>query len=152
MSEVLVEIPHIKWPKQRGLNLDRGFRDVVADYLRRRWPTSTAKMTAREFDLTLERAREAVAGRVSLTTLEMIFKRGGFAVALPIVAEVIGQSIAHYIREMRRDHEEQARRLDAVFGAWVPLAADRSAGSTDDAGPLDRRGRTLPDRTSGGRR
>jgi hypothetical protein len=120
MTDVLVEIPLTKTGNQRDLALDTGFRDVVADYLRRRWPTGTAKMAAREFDLTVDRAREAVAGRVSLTTLEQIFKRGGFAVALPIVAAVIGQSLAHYFREMRTHHETNGRRLAALLWSHPP--------------------------------
>jgi hypothetical protein len=120
MTDVLVEIPRNKWQGQRNLALDTGFRDVVADYLTRRWPAGTAKMAAREFDLTVDRAREAVAGRVSLTTLEQIFKRGGFAVALPIVAAVIGQSLAHYFREMRTHHETNGRRLAALLWSHPP--------------------------------
>lgn len=111
-----MEIPSNKRQSQRTLELDKGFRDVLADYLTRRWPTGTAKHAAREFDLSLARSREAVAGRVSLTTLERIFKRGGFAVALPIVADVIGHSLARYFRELREAHDESGKRLTALFG------------------------------------
>lgn len=131
MNGAVLEIPHTKCENQRNLSLDKGFRDVLADYLRRRWPSGTAKHAAREFSLTLDRAREAVAGRVSLTTLEQIFQRGGFSVALPIVAAVIGQSLAHYFREMRTAHDESGRRLTALFG---PFDAGLRAGDRRDPG------------------
>lgn len=115
-----MEISSGKWESQRKLGLDLGFRDATADYLRRRWPTHTAKNAARTFNLTHDRAREAVAGRISLTSLEQMFKVGGFAVALPIVAAVIGQSIAAYLRQQMAqaakaaEHAEQHERLAAA--------------------------------------
>jgi hypothetical protein len=126
-----VEIPRTKMGKQHTLKLDKGFRDVLADYLRRRWPSGTAKYAAREFDISLDRAREAVAGRVSLSTLERIFQRGGLSVALPIVADVIGQSLAHYFREMRTAHDESGKRLTALFG---PFDVGLRAGDRGDPG------------------
>jgi hypothetical protein len=136
MTGVLVEIPNIKWESQRTLKLDKGFREVVADYLRRRWPSHTAKNAARTFDLSMDRAREAVAGRVSLTTLEQIFKRGGFSVALPILADVIGQSLARYFRELRTAHDEQGEHIAALVGDLRPLGADPAARDTDAARAL----------------
>jgi hypothetical protein len=138
MTGAVVEIPHNKWASQRNLKLDKGFRDVLAEYLRRRWPSGTVKHAAREFDLSMDRAREAVAGRVSLTTLERIFKRGGFAVALPILADVIGQSLARYFRELREAHDEQGDRIAALVGDRWSVGADRAAGGSDPAGALAR--------------
>lgn len=104
-----MEIPSAKWEKQRKLSLDVGFREAVAEYLRRRWPHHTAKCAARAFDWTHDRAREAVAGRVSLTSLEQMFKAGGFGVALPIIAAVIGHSIAaHFANEKKAVAHERA--------------------------------------------
>lgn len=142
-----MEIPHKKWETQRKLKLDRGFRDVVADYLNRRWPTGTAKYAARTFDISMDRAREAVAGRVSLTTLEQIFKSGGFGVAIPILAEVIGHSLARYFRELRTAHDEQGDHIAALVGDWLPVAADRPAGDPHAARALDRGGGALPHRS-----
>ena len=85
MTETLVFFP----PKFAGishrLRLDKSFRDAAADYLRRRYPENTAKHVERHFDPSRERARELVAGNGSLTSIEQLLKRGGFAVALPIV-------------------------------------------------------------------
>lgn len=148
MRAALVEIPGNKFEIQRKLGLDKGFRDVLAEYLIRRWPSGTAKHAAREFDLSLARAREAVAGRVSLTTLERIFKRGGFSVALPIVADVIGQSLARYFRELREAHDEQGVRIAALAGDRWPVGPDPVAGDPHAAGALAGRGRTLPHRSA----
>lgn len=143
MRANVYEIPGIECGKPGKLKLDKGFRDAVADHLRHRWPTATAKNAAREYDLTLPRAREAVAGKASLTTLESIFKKGGWPVALAIIADVIGHGIAHHIAEMRTRHEENGRRLSSLFGdpgsgrgadrdgdpggAWSPDHGDESA-------------------------
>jgi hypothetical protein len=145
MRADVVEIPRTNLGKQRTLRLDKGFRDVVADYLRRRWPSHTAKNAARAFDWTLDRAREAVAGRISLTSLEQMFKRGGLQVALPIVADVIGQSLAQHLREMRTQHETNGRRLAALLwsdppgGDFPPGGHDWGPGLAPDAELLARR-------------
>jgi hypothetical protein len=114
MSGAVVEIPHIKWQSQRTLRLDKGLRDAVADLLRARWPSGTAKHAARAFDLTVDRAREAVAGRASLTTVEQIIKEGGPPVALPIIEAVWGDSLARYFADLRKSHEDHGERLAAL--------------------------------------
>lgn len=116
MTGAVVEIRHTKWESQRNLGLAKGLRDSVADHLRRRWPTNTAKNAARTYSLTLDRAREAAAGRASLTTLETIFKVGGWPVAVAILADVIGYSIAHYFADIRKRHNEAGNRLATLFG------------------------------------
>jgi len=109
-----VEIPSIKWEKQRTAALDKDFKHAVADFLRRRWPTGTAKETARTYDLSLDKAREAVAGRASLTTVEQIMKRGGWSVTLVIMTEVLGQQLAQHLTEIRVSHDRNAQRLAAL--------------------------------------
>lgn len=113
-----MEIPSIKWARQRTFGLDKGLREAVADILRQRWPSGTAKHAARAFDLTVDRAREAVAGRASLTTVEQIIKEGGPPVALPLIEAVWGDSLSRYFAELRKSHEDHGERLAAlVFDA-----------------------------------
>jgi hypothetical protein len=131
MRASVLEIPSIKLEKQRKMRLDKGLREAVAEYLRRRFPSGTAKSAAREFDLTADRAREAVAGRASLTTIEAIIKRGGWSVALPILAEVIGQQIARHLIELRQHHEANAGRLAALTSDLWPV---RGVGLDDPPG------------------
>jgi hypothetical protein len=126
MTEAIVFFPRIKGQSSHIFGLDKSFQDATADYLRRRWPQGTAKNAAREFGLSLDRAREAVRGRPSMTTVERIFKQGGLAVALPILEEVVGQSIAHHLRELRGVHEENGRRLAALAGDCGPVPDRRS--------------------------
>jgi hypothetical protein len=111
-----VEIPNAKWETQRKFELPLSMREAIADHLRSRWPQHTAKNAARTYDVSLDRAREAAAGRASMTTFEAMIQRGGLSVALPIVEAVAGQSIAQHLREMRTAHEENGRRLASLFG------------------------------------
>lgn len=138
VTGALVEIRINEREIPRRLALDKGLRDAVADHLRHRWPVGTAKEAARTYDLTLDRAREAVAGRASLTTLEAIFKRGGWPVALAILADVIGHGIAQHIAELRARHEDHGKRLAALFG-------DFGAGGRGGAGRSFRAGRLAAD-------
>lgn len=133
MSGAVMEIPSGKWEIQRKLDLAPGLRDAVRDLLRRQWPQHTAKNAARAYGLTLDRAREAANGRASLTTLEAMIQKGRLAVALPIVEAVSGQSIAHFFRELREEHEEHGRRLATLFDDPAgPRGADRSRSYSRD--------------------
>lgn len=111
------------------LNLDLGFKDAVADHLRHRWPSGTAKLAAKAYGLSHDRARDAVRGQCSLTTLEQIVKRGGWPVGLALLAAVIGYGVEQYISDLRADHEERGKRLVALFGdsRGVSPVSDRRA-------------------------
>jgi hypothetical protein len=119
---------------QRNLRLDKGIRDAVADLLRQRWPSGTAKMAAREFRLSVDRAREAVQGRASLTTVEQIIKQGGPPVALPIIEAVWGGSLAHYFAELRKSHEDHGERLAALVFSPAGLGGSHRGGSAGPGG------------------
>ena len=140
MTESYVAISHQKREIPHRLNLDRGFRDAVSDHMRHRWPSGTAKHAAKTYDLTLDRARDAVAGRCSLTTLEQIVKRGGWPVGLSILAAVIGYGVEQYISEQRVIHEERWGRFTALFGDGRGNDPVRDGGSVRmDRGVSDRR-------------
>lgn len=113
-----------KRDKQSRLALDKGLREAVADYLRDLYPSGTAKHAAKRFNLSLAQARHAVAGEASIATLERIIKTGGWSVALAILADVIGSSIAHYFREMGQHHAENGRRLVALWSDYGPGPPD----------------------------
>jgi hypothetical protein len=120
--------------KSGKLPLDKALRDATADYLRRRWPSNTAKHAAKAFDLSLPRAREAVAGNASLTTLEGIIKTGGWSVALPILGEVIGHHVDQHFIEMRKSHADHGRRIAALFGDGRPGSAVDGDGAAGPSG------------------
>jgi hypothetical protein len=131
MRAAVVEIPHINWETQRKLELDKSIREAVRDHIRARWPNGTAKEAARAYRSSVDQAREACAGRASLSFLERIIKRGGPSHFLPIMEQVWGGSIARYWIEIGATHEEHGRRLAAVFGVAADLGADRPAVDTD---------------------
>lgn len=110
---------------QRKLSLDKGFRDSVADYLGRLYPSNTAKLTARRFDLTLDQARGAVAGKASIATIERIIKTGGWSVAVAILADVIGHSITRYFINLRASHDKNDEHFAALGRSLFHLAPDR---------------------------
>lgn len=119
MRANVLEIPTTNRESQRNLRLDKSIRQSVRDHLKARWPYGTAKAAAKFYDITEDRAREAAAGRASLTTIEVIFKRGGPPVFLPILEEVWGQSIARFFIEMEQAHAENGRAIAAlVSNPW----------------------------------
>jgi hypothetical protein len=127
-----IHLPKVGNPRFK--ELDKGIREAVADHLRHRWPHHTAKSAAREYDLSLDRAKEAVAGRASLPTIERIFKRGGWFVALAILADVIGHSVAQHIARLREAHNEHGERLTALFGDPGAASAVRPGGHSSGSG------------------
>jgi len=131
MNEVVMDFPLNKGEKQRKLKLDKGLRDAIRDMLRERWPQGTAKYTAREFRMSLDQARHAVRGDASISAIEAIIKRGGLPVALALVEQVTGQSIARYFIEMRQANEDHGRRIAALV--WNPWTG-RGPGAPGDAG------------------
>lgn len=112
MTVTALEIRHDKRENQLNFGLDRATRDALATYFKLRWPSNTAKHGAREFDLTLDEARGIVACRTSLATLDRIWKHknGGWAVLLPVMGAVIGQTADQFLEHQRRLHSEAANR------------------------------------------
>ena len=126
-----MEIRHNKREIQLNFGLDRATRDALATYVRLRWPTNTAKMTAREFDLTLDEGRGIVAGKPSLSTIDKIWKRGGWEVLLPVMGAVIGQNAEDFLREQRKASLENARRTAGLcrdLRLGLGLLPDRGSG------------------------
>lgn len=139
-------IPSNERDIQRRLKLDKSFRDAVADLWRHRWPTNTAKNAARAYGLTLDRAREGVAGRASLTTIEQVIKSGGIGEGLALIEAVTGQSVSHYFAELRKSHDEQGARIAALASAPFAVGDHRPAGDPNPSRTLDRSDGLAPDR------
>lgn len=154
MTGLVLEISHGKRESQRKLGLDKATRDALADYCRRRWQAGTAKAAAREWDLSTDEGRGVVAGRASQTTIDKIIKhpRGGWAVLLPVLGEVIGHGVDAFIHEQRKAHADHAERLGALVGGRRPMAADRSFDHPDIDRVTDHGRRRLTDRAAEGRR
>lgn len=105
-------------------------RESLSTYCRVRWPHATAKWAAHEWDLSLDEARGIVAARASQATIDKILEhgRGGWPVALSVLAGVIGHGVGSYFAaeaERARDEAEQRKReADAL--AAVERVASRS--------------------------
>lgn len=136
----VVEIRRTKWGEQRTLGLDRGTRDALADYCRHRFPHHTAKLVAREWDLSVDEARGVVAARSSLTTYDKIKKAGGWPVIFAVEAMVIGQGADQFLIELRASHNASDPRI-AALGVDLWPVPDRRRSDPDrlDAAPPDRR-------------
>jgi hypothetical protein len=134
MTAVLMEYSREKRESQRRIELDKGLRDGLADLCRRRWPSGTAKSAARAFGLTHDQGRSIVAGKASLTTLELALKNGGWSVVFPLLAEVIGETAEQYLIEARKTNEKNGERLTSlVSNMWAlgPVADPRSTDLDD---------------------
>jgi hypothetical protein len=120
MTGAVMEIRRTKWAVQRKLGLDKGTRDALADYCRERWPHHTAKMAAREWDLTVDEARGVRDGRSSLTTYDKIKKAGGWPVIFAVEAMVIGQGADQFLATLRASHHAHDPRVAALVGDLWP--------------------------------
>lgn len=129
-----MEFWHSKWACQRKLALDRASRDALAELCRTRWPSGTAKLAAREWDLTVDEARGVVAGRCSFTTYDKIIKRpGGFLVGLRVLEIVTGQNVAQFFHQQVQqaakaaEHAQEHERLaQAAYRRLESPSADHS--------------------------
>lgn len=118
----------------------RATRDALAKYCELRWPRGRRKAVEVEWDLTADEARsvcEAVAGA---TTIEKIWKhpRGGWAVALPVMASVIGHGVDEFLIAERRKHVETAQRHRALVRDLRALAPDHRDAPTELGAPNGR--------------
>lgn len=97
---------------------------ALKDYVERRWPYGRRDAVAREWRLTDHEARSVCEGNASKATLATIFAsdRGGWRVALPVMAAVIGQGLDEYMQEERARYEGLARRADALARDLRPFA------------------------------
>jgi hypothetical protein len=141
MTVSAMEIRHNKTASGPSLGLDMGLREALATYVKLRWPTATAKMAAREWDLTLDEGKGLVNGRTSLATLERIIKHrnGGWDIAFAVVGAVAHETAEDFLASRRKQHVELARRHSSL------VRDIRAGGHTDRDGPPEL------DRSDGGR-
>ena len=146
MTGVLVEIRHNKRAAQRSLRLDSTTQAAVAELFRERWPSNTAKLAARAFNLSVDQGRSAVAGRASQSTIDQIIKAGGWPVLFALGAKVLSQGADQYLIELRASHEQERERVTALLGGWWPMAADRRSDPSHPDPALGERRRSFRDR------
>jgi hypothetical protein len=141
-----MEIPHHKVANSHTNTLDKCTRTALATYLRQRFPFHTAKMAAREFDLTLDEAKAVAAERATFNTYDKIKKAGGWPVSLAVEASVVGHGLDDFLERLGASHDENGKRLAALWpGDRAVSAHPPAAGShvhsqdADRSRPSDRR-------------
>lgn len=146
MTGTVMHISHTKWGGQHVLPLDRATKDALADYCRTRWPHHTAKLAAREWDLTVDEARGVIAARASQATIDRIWKhpRGGWPVIIPVLARVVGHGVETFIQAERATHAELARGNGALLRNLHAGFSVGSCGPGDVGREQDRSRRAQP--------
>lgn len=144
-----VTIRHTDGEKCPILGLDRQTSDALATYAKQRWPVHTRKSAQREWDLTPDEAKALVEAKASKATIDRIWKHpnGRWAVALPVLAAVIGHEVFDHFasertrsRHERRRMEEKDRRL---FEVVRHPRSSRGVGGEPSAGMDRERDRRL---------
>lgn len=103
------------------LGLDRPTREALKIYCERRWPVGRRKAIEREWGLSPDQARGVMDGTPSTSTIDTVWKRGGWAVVLPILGAVIGHGVGEFFAEEAERAREEAelaqREADALAQA-----------------------------------
>lgn len=112
------------------LGLDRATREALVIYCARRWPIGRRKAVEREWRLSPDEARGIIEGTASWSTVDKVWKRGGWAVILPILGAVVGHGVGEFFAEeaARARQEAEQARSDAEALARVEDVARRSFG------------------------
>lgn len=131
MSEVVVTFSGRRGEQLSILGVDR-LRDALADYCAERWPIGRRKEVARAFRLSAEQARAVIEGRPANSTMDQVWREGGWTVVLPVFGKLLGEGVDQFIERERRRHAENAARLSALVRDLRPvddLGAERRAGA-----------------------
>jgi hypothetical protein len=115
------------------LPLLRQSRDALARYCEARWPVGRRKAVEREWNLSPDEARGVIEATASAATIDKVWKAGGWAVALPVLSSVIGESVEDFLTTERRKQLEVAQRTGALVRHLRAVS-----GPVPDAGPAGR--------------
>jgi hypothetical protein len=115
------------------LPLLRQSRDALARYSEARWPVGRRKAVEREWNLSPDEARGVIEATASAATIDKVWKAGGWAVALPVLSSVIGESVEDFLTTERRKQLEVAQRTGALVRHLRAVS-----GPVPDAGPAGR--------------
>lgn len=140
MTVTVMEILGSGGEKHPILPLDLEWDTALAVYCERRWPVGRRKAVEKEWGLSVDDARAVVEGKASKRIISMIWKhkRGGWAVALPVMGAVIGQPIDAFFRQQNLNAAREASR--ALEHERAARAAYRRLASHSDNDRDDRDG------------
>ncbi len=131
MTVTMMEIRDRGGSGEPILGLDRPTREALAIYCARRWPSNRRKSVESAFRLTPDEARGVIQGTASTSTLDKVWKAGGWAVVLPILGAVIGHGVGDFFAaeadRARREAEDARQQAEALASAervalrsWAP--------------------------------
>ncbi len=131
-------VTHMEILGRDGANLPilpllRQSRDALARYCEARWPVGRRKAVEREWNLSPDEARGVIEATASAATIDKVWKAGGWAVALPVLSSVIGESVEDFLTTERRKQLEVAQRTGALVRHLRAVS-----GPVPDAGPAGR--------------
>lgn len=141
-----MEIREFRGEKREKRPSDYGLENALARRQRRLYPTNTIDQTAAEFRLTPGEAKGTVYGSASRSTLNKVLKRGGWALTVELMADVLGQPLERFIEQQAREAanerkrwEEEERRHEAALAAVIErrLNAGRPAEWARETGNSD---------------
>ncbi len=121
MTVTMMEIRDRGGAGEPILGLDRPTREALAIYCARNWPTNRRKSVETAFRLTPDEARGVIQGTASTTTLDKVWKAGGWAVVLPILGAVIGHGVGEFFAaeadRARREADDARQQAEALASA-----------------------------------
>jgi hypothetical protein len=98
-------------PQDRQL-FDRSMGELLAQFVRRRWPNNTAKQVAKAWDLEPTTAANLIKGHTSERTITKALKAEGWPLMMALGEAVTGSTYADYLQSMI-DETERARQRAA---------------------------------------
>lgn len=104
----------------------RQSRDALANYCTGRWPIGRRKAVEREWRLSPDEARGVIEATASAATIDKVWKAGGWAVALPVLSSVIGETLEDFMQTERRKQLETAQRTGALVRRLRTVSPSRS--------------------------
>ena len=104
----------------------RQSRDALANYCTGRWPVGRRKAVEREWGLSPDEARGVIEATASAATIDKVWRAGGWAVALPVLSAVIGESLEDFMQTERRKQLETASATGALVRHLRAVSGPRS--------------------------
>lgn len=87
--------------------------NALARRVRKLHPTGTVDATAAEFRLTNGEARGVVYGSASRATIDKVLKRGGWGLAVELLADVLGEPLEQFIEHQARKARDERQKWEA---------------------------------------
>lgn len=126
---------------------DHRLRDALADYFAEQYPVGRRSLVAKRFKLTNDEARAVCDGSASPTTLDKVWRKGGWGLVIAVFTRLLGEGLDQHLERERRHLAEHDQKLGAmvsdlrVAGGLDRHPAYRVAGEDRRLAPVhDRRG------------